>query len=92
MQYLVVLAHSVEDVGVLMCAARELVKYQWSKDKTPTPLRGRAGAPKTTLRPSLMSCQPCQPWYRLVADKQHVQELASNFDSIEARCGNALCN
>lgn len=30
MQYLVVLAHSVEDVGVLMCAAREyhgLVKY-----------------------------------------------------------------
>ena len=47
--------------------------------------RGRAlgaGAPpfsaKTTLRapPSLMSLQPGNYWYRLVADKQHVQELA----------------
>ena len=33
---------------------------------------------KTTLRapPSLMSLQPGNYWYRLVADKQHVQELA----------------
>ncbi len=42
---LVVLAHSVEDVGVLMCAAKEyhcLVQYKWFKDGFPIPLEKHA--------------------------------------------------
>ncbi len=72
----------------------ELYVLRCSKDRGVG--RGRAlgarappSSAKTTLRapPSLMTVftEPGNYWYRLVADKQHVQELAlyytSNFDS-----------